>query len=62
MNEETKELLNRLLKESSATNSFLNDDHLNSLPGDKSTRQMVIDMIAEGLDATDWKLVLRAKV
>jgi len=60
MNEETKELLNRLLKESSATNSFLNDDHLN-LPEDKSTRQMVIDMIAEGLDATDWKLVLRVK-
>jgi len=58
MDKVTKELLDRLLKESSATNSFLNDDHLN-LPEDKSTRQMVIDMIAEGLEETDWRLVLQ---
>jgi len=47
------------LKASSTTDTFLNDDHLCSGVGDKSTRQMVIDMIVTGLEKTGWRIVLQ---
>jgi len=59
MDDATKKQLNALLKASSTTDTFLNDDHLCSGVGDKSTRQMVIDMIVTGLEKTGWRIVLQ---
>lgn len=63
MNKETQDKLDQLLKDSSATDSFLNDDWMTSDkdPDAISTRVMVIRMIAEGLEKTDYELVLRKK-
>lgn len=63
MNAETKKQLNDLLKESRKTDSFLNDDWMteDTAEGGPSTRRMVINMIAEGLESTDYELVLQKK-
>jgi len=62
MNKETKEHLNDLLKASYETDAFLNDDEMTEdINEGPSTRQMVINMIAIGLEETEYELVLQKK-